>query len=182
MAKDGYDLILVARRKQLLKKAKVEFEKKYKVSVKYIKLDLSNLKGVKLLCNTVKNVDLLVNNAGVGLFSDFLKSSIDRDLFMMDLNMKSVYYLTKIFGERMVKMKNGGIINIASLAAYNPYPYIAIYSATKSFVLSLTEAVSKELEDKGVRIMTLCPGTTNTEFLKLHPLGPGEKNCLSLEG
>lgn len=164
LAKDGYDLVIVARREDRLKEIKQELESKYGISVHYVRKDLSSMEDVKSLAEEVRDVDLLVNDAGIGLFGGFLKSDAEREMKMMDLNMKALFYLTKTYGSRMAEKESGGIINVASLAGFKPYPNIAVYSATKAFVLSLTQAVSKELESKGVRVMALCPGSTSTEF------------------
>ena len=145
LAKAGFDLVLVARRGGLLDEIKKELESKYRIFVENIQEDLSDLKGVQNVCDKVKEIDLLINNTGVGLFSSFLKSDLKRDLNIIDLNIKSVYYFTKIYSERMAKNKNGGIINVASLVGFKPYPNVTVYSATKSFVLSFTQSVSRNL-------------------------------------
>ena len=110
------------------------------------------------------DVELLVNNAGVGHTGRFHEESPERILEMIDLNARALVDLTRCFLPAMVERRRGGVIAVASTAAFQPVPYLAVYAATKAFVLSFTEALATELEGTGVRVQALCPGLTTTEF------------------
>jgi short-subunit dehydrogenase len=112
-------------------------------------------------------VDLLVNNAGVGVTGRFHEQPIERVLAMVDLNMRALVDLTRRFLPPMIARGRGRIINVVSNAAFQPVPYLAVYAASKSFVLSFTEALATELRRKGVKLQALCPGLTETEFRQL---------------
>jgi uncharacterized protein len=109
-------------------------------------------------------VDLLVNNAGVGHTGHFQEEPPDRLLAMVDLNVRSVVALTRRFLPAMVERRGGAIVNVVSMSAFQPVPYLATYAATKAFVLSLTEALAVELKGTGVKVQALCPGNIPTEF------------------
>jgi len=109
-------------------------------------------------------VDLLVNNAGVGHTGRFQEEPPDRLQGMVDLNVRAVVALTRRFLPAMVARRRGAIINVVSMSAFQPVPYLATYAATKAFVLSLTEALATELEGTGVKVQALCPGNIPTEF------------------
>ena len=145
----GYDLILVARRKERLE----ELKKTLKTNVEIIPLDLSST----------------FNCAGFGLASNFVESSLDKELDMIDLNIKTVHTLTKYFLQKFNEVNKGYILNVASSAAFQPGPLMATYYATKSYVYSLTMAISEELkkENSKVYIGCLCPGPVETEFNKV---------------
>jgi short-subunit dehydrogenase len=105
----------------------------------------------------------------------FSRFELKSELEMIDLNIRALFFLTKTYGARMVKRGGGGIINLASLAAFNPYPGMAVYTASKSFVLNYTLAISEELRSKGVRVMALCPGSTSSEFFNASTAGAKTK-------
>ena len=109
-------------------------------------------------------VDLLVNNAGVGHTGRFQEEPPDRLQGMVDLNVRAVVALTRRFLPAMVERRRGAIVNVVSMSAFQPVPYLATYAATKAFVLSLTEALATELEGTGVKVQALCPGNIPTEF------------------
>ena len=113
---------------------------------------------------------MLVNNAGYGTFGEFKDSSLTSEVAMMQLNMNTVVMLTKLFLPDLLATR-GKILNIASTAAFQPGPYMAVYCATKSFVLSFTEAIASELEDTGVTVTALCPGPTSSGFQAKADLG-----------
>jgi|OM-RGC.v1.010170070 hypothetical protein len=168
LAKRGYDLVLVARRKERLEKLAHDLSSIYGVAVEPFVADLTDFDKLRELVERFSDIDLLINNAGFGLISPFVEIDTEKGLKMVDLNIRALYYLTKEFSKKMVK-RNGneaGIINIASTAAFQPVPGFATYAATKAFVLSLTEAFSKELEGR-VKIMVVCPGPTKTEFFNV---------------
>jgi hypothetical protein len=112
-------------------------------------------------------IDLLVNNAGFGLTTPFLEQPRERVQEMIDLNVKAVVELTLGLLPAMVKRGRGAIINVSSIAAFQPVPYMGVYGATKAFILSFTEAIAHELWGTGVSLQALCPGPTATEFLEV---------------
>jgi len=136
LASRGYDLILVARRKDRLEELKSEF----KVNVKIIVLDLSIEENVyKLFQKCVKdNIDILINNAGFGLFGEFYKTDLDTELKMIDLNIKAYHILTKLFLQDFIKKDRGYILNVCSSAGFMAGPILSTYYATKNYVTKLT--------------------------------------------
>lgn len=163
----GYDLILVARNK---KKMEI-LAKELKTNVEIIPLDISSTYNCTELYNLVKkkNIDVLVNNAGFGLFGEFCCTKLDKELDMIELNVKTVHTLTKLFLKDFVKKDKGYILNVASSAAFMPGPLMATYYATKAYVLHLTESINEELRRKksNVFICALCPGPVSTNFNKV---------------
>lgn len=164
LANQGYDLILVARRKDRLE----EIKSKLNVDVQVINLDLSSTFNCMKLYNKVKknDIDILINNAGFGLFGEFADTKLERELDMIDLNIKAVHTLTKLFLKDFLKANKGYILNVASSAGYFSGPLMATYYATKAYVLHLTEAIQEEIkrEKKNVYVGCLCPGPIETEF------------------
>lgn len=160
----GYDLILVARNEQLLNQLK----KKLKTKVRIIVMDLSNEDACLSLYYQVKHekIDMLINNAGFGIFGDFSETSLKGELNMIDLNIKAVHILTKLFLKDFKRKNHGAILNVASSAAFLPGPLMSTYYATKAYVLRLTEGIHEELrQDKSnVYIGALCPGPVETGF------------------
>lgn len=163
----GYDLILVARRKKKLE----DLAKKLKTNVEIINLDVSSTYNCMDLYNRVKKqkIDILINNAGFGLFGKFDETKLDIELDMIDLNIKTVHTLTKLFLKDFKKRDSGYILNVASSAAFLPGPLMSTYYSTKAYVLNLTMAISEELkkDDSNVYIGALCPGPVDTEFNKV---------------
>ena len=160
----GYDLILVSRNKEKLE----ELKKELNANSKIIPLDLSSVDNCKKLYEMLKkeNIDILINNAGFGDIGLFTKTDIDIELNMIDLNIKAVHVLTKLFLDDFVKKDNGYILNVASSAAFQPGPLMATYYSTKSYVYNLTLAIYEELKqnNSNVHISCLCPGPVNTNF------------------
>lgn len=167
-AREGYNLILVARDKPKLSQIARELHENFKVQVTIIRKDLSHPNSCQELYTLVKkqnlSVEILVNNAGFGTFGEFAKTELDKEESMIDLNVKSLTSLTKLFLSDMLKRKHGKILNVASIAAFQPGPFMAVYFATKAYVLSLSEALSEELKGSGVTISALCPGPTASQF------------------
>lgn len=163
----GYDLIVVARRKNILN----ELKKEVKTNVLVIPLDLSEEDNLETLWNAVKDedIDILVNNAGFGLFGEFDKTDLDTEFKMIDVNIKAVHYLTKKFLIKFKEKNSGHILNVASSAGFMAGPKLSTYYATKNYVLRLTEAIYEELKvDKSnIKISCLCPGPVDTEFNKV---------------
>lgn len=164
LSEKGYDLILVARRKDRLE----ELKKELKTKVRIIPIDLSNETMCYDLFKIVEDEDIevLINNAGFGLFGEFSKTDLDTELNMLDLNVKAVHILTKAFLYKFKKENKGYILNVASSAGFMSGPLMSTYYATKGYVLKLTEAIAYELkkEKSNVKISVLCPGPVNTEF------------------
>ena len=164
LSKKGYDLILVARRKDRLEELKEELN----TNVEIIAMDISSTFNCMKLYNKVKkqDIDILINNAGFGIFGDFTSGKLDDDLDLIDLNVKSLHTLTKLFLKDFKEKNKGYILNVASSAAFLPGPLMATYYASKSYVLSLTSSINEELrrENSNVYIGTLCPGPVKTEF------------------
>ena len=167
-AQDSINLILVARSIETLESIKNELQKQHNIDIHVIGLDLSKIESIKTLTNyTEKNnitVEYLVNNAWFGDYGNFIETNLDRNTDMMELNIIALTSLSRIYGEKMVRNGSGRIINVASTAAFQPGPNMAVYFATKSYVLSLSLAISEELKWTGVTVTTLCPGPTESNF------------------
>ena len=164
LSKKGYDLILVARRKERL----LELKKELDTKVTTIAMDFSIEKNNYELYEKVKSkkIDVLINNAGFGLFGEFVKTEIDTELKMIDLNIKSYHILTKLFLQDFVRRDAGYILNVCSSAGFMAGPRMATYYATKNYVTKLTMAINEELRvsKSNVTISALCPGPVSTEF------------------
>ena len=164
LSNKGYDLILVARDKENLEKLKNEL----KTKVEIIPLDLENADNCKKLYEQVesKKIDILINNAGFGLIGMFNETQMSRELSMIDLNIKAVHVLTKLFLSDFIKRDSGYILNVASSAAFQPGPLMATYYSTKCYVYHLTLSIYEELRrlKSNVKISCLCPGPVNTNF------------------
>lgn len=160
----GYDIIAVARDKENLELLK----DKIKTDLQIIPMDLSEEKNCYELYEQIKsqNIDILINNAGFGAFGKFDKIDIDKELNMIDVNIKAVHILTKMFLKDFKIRNSGYILNVASSAAFEPGPLMAAYYASKAYVLRLTEAIYEELrkDNSQVKVSCLCPGPVETNF------------------
>lgn len=160
----GDELFLVARNEENLASLKAELDEKPIT----ISMDLSIEENCHALYNRLKgeNIDILINNAGFGTFGYFNDISLERELNMIDLNIKSLHILTKLFLKDFEKRNNGYILNVASSAAFLPGPLMATYYSTKAYVQRMTSAIYEELrrKKKDVYIGVLCPGPVETEF------------------
>jgi short-subunit dehydrogenase len=167
-AEHGHDLILVARNREKLQARAIEIERSHKVKVAWFTEDLADPGGPARVHRCVSAeglaVENLVNNAGVGLYGQFVNTDLDAELKMIQLNVTSVVELTKRFLPGMVQKQHGRVLNVASTAAFVPGPWMSIYYATKAFVLSFSDAIDYELSPKGVTVTALCPGPTESEF------------------
>ena len=163
-AKEGYDLVLVARSEDKLREVKARIGDK--VQVELYPLDLTNIDNCKKLYENYKDIDILINNAGFGLFGEFTDIDIDRELDMIDTNVKALHCLMKLYLSEMVKKDKGQILNVASIAGFMPGPLMSTYYATKNYVVSLSEGVREELKKRSsnVKISILCPGPVKTNF------------------
>lgn len=165
-AQDGYDLIVVARSEARLRALAEELQRAHGTSVRVLPSDLSRDEAPAQLYQAVggQPVDVLVNNAGVGLYGPFHSNPVDRELAMLHLNVNAVTHLAKLFLPQMVERRRGRLLNVASTAAFQPGPLMAVYYASKAYVLSLSLALSNELHGTGVTVTALCPGPTRTQF------------------
>ena len=163
LSKRGHRLVLAARRKDRLEELAKELG-----NARAVAIDLSKPNAAaKLLADVAaagEQVDLLVNNAGFGLIGRFAELDAKRERQMVDLNIGVLMDLCRAVAPDMIKRKSGGILNVASTAAFQPGPNMAVYFATKAFVLSFTEALHEELKPHSVKVSCLCPGPTRTEF------------------
>lgn len=167
-AAKGGDLVLVARNKSKLDDLKNELETQFKVSVYTIDKDLSVINSAQgVYDETTKQgiqIDFLINNAGFGDFGMFVETDWNKELQMINLNITTLTQFTKLYLQDMVKRRSGKIMNVASTAAFQSGPTMAVYYATKAYVLSFSEAVNNEVIDKGITVTTLCPGPTKSGF------------------
>lgn len=167
-AKAGGNLVLVARSKQKLEDLKKELESKYGSSVYVIGKDLSQHNSAQEVYDEVKQqniqVDYLINNAGFGDYGFFYETDWKKEEQMIDLNITTLTQFTKLYLKDMVARKSGRIMNVASTAAFQPGPTMAVYYATKAYVLHFSEAINNEVSDKGVTVTALCPGATHSGF------------------
>lgn len=167
-AKEGRNLVLVARSMENLMEVKKEIESKYNVTITIFSKDLSIEAEIVSLFDEVNEqnlqIDYLVNNAGFGLYGEFINTDLGKELNMIDLNIRTVTHLTKLFLPGMVERNNGGVMNIASTASFQPGPLMSVYYATKAYVLSFTEALQNEMKGTNIRITAVCPGPTETNF------------------
>lgn len=163
------DLILVARRRQLLESLAAELTEKYEISVLVVELDLTTEGAVSKLVEKLNadkiQVRYLFNNAGFGGYGEFIDRNISEDLAMIQLNVTFLVELSHALANQMVKNGGGMILNTASTAGFIPGPLQATYFATKAFVVSFSQAMDQELRKKGVTVTALCPGPVKTEFI-----------------
>jgi short-subunit dehydrogenase len=162
--------VLVARNITKLNQIKTELESQYKISVHIIGKDLSLPNAPQEVYDELKHknivIDYLINNAGFGDYGFFYETNWEKELQMINLNITALTHFTKLFLQDMIKHKSGKIMNVASTAAFQSGPTMAIYYASKAYVLSFSEAIDNEVSDKGVTVTTLCPGPTETGFLE----------------
>lgn len=167
-ASKGGNLVLVARNKSKLEELKTQLEQQYKIKVYIIGKDLSaNNAAQEVYDETQKQniqIDYLINNAGFGDFGMFAETDWNKELQMINLNITTLTQFTKLYLQDMVKRRNGKIMNVASTAAFQSGPTMAVYYATKAYVLSFSEAIDNEVSDKGVTVTALCPGATESGF------------------
>lgn len=176
--RDGYNLILVARDKEKLKDATDKLnDKKNKIIM--LDIDLSNDEQINKLINYINsnkiNINILVNNAGIGSFGNFTEVDWKIEEKLIDINIKALTRLTKYFLPKMIENKSGGILNVASTAAFASGPRMATYYASKAYVLNLTEAIHEEVRECGVKISCLCPGPVRTNFQSKAGINKSEK-------
>jgi short-subunit dehydrogenase len=164
MAREGYDLLLVARREERLKALAEQLEREHKVKVEVFGLDVTEPDAPAKLLERAGDADVLVNNAGYGKHGAQVDLGVSECTGMVRLNCESLTGICAAFLPKMVARRGGTILNVASIAGFQPIPWFAVYAATKSFVLSLSLALDAEVKRHGVRVLALCPGPVPTEF------------------
>jgi uncharacterized protein len=175
-ARDHHNLVLVARSADKLAQVATELQA-HGVTVKTIALDLAAPPAPKFLFDQLQregiSVDILVNNAGFGAYGEFAQMPEEEILSQIDLNIRSLTELTRLFLPPMMQRRSGRIMNVASTAAFQPGPLMAVYYATKAYVLSFSEAIANEVRnnnnkvrDSGVTVTCFCPGATHTGFAR----------------
>jgi hypothetical protein len=165
-AAGGYDVVLVARSAPRLAALAASLASTYSVKARPLVADLSSPAAPPEIFAQMSGtpVDLLINNAGFGVRGAYAETDWARESSLMQVNMVSLAHLTKLFLPEMLRRRSGRILNVASTAAFVPGPFMAVYYASKAFVLSFSEALSNEVEGTGVSVTVLCPGPTRTEF------------------
>ncbi|TWO33274.1 SDR family oxidoreductase [Seonamhaeicola sediminis] len=167
LAKDGYNLVLVDIDNLQLNKTKRQIESKYPVVIKTLVKDLSRHNVAEEIFKELDTtVDVLINNAGFGLFGHFTSTNWQLESKMLNLHVNTTTQLTKLALSPMARHGCGRILNVASLAAFQPGPLMAIYYASKAYILSFSQAIANELKGSGVTVTVLCPGQTKTGFQK----------------
>jgi short-subunit dehydrogenase len=166
LARDAYNLILVDIDNEKVKSVKDEIQKSFNIQVDVLVKDLSKPNIAVEIVEEIKGVsiDVLVNNAGFGLFGSFNNTEWDREIQMLNVHIITSTHLTKLLLKDMVIRDSGKILNISSLAAFQPGPLMSVYYASKSYLLSFSEAIANELKGTGVTVTVLCPGPTKTAF------------------
>ncbi|HEY3192598.1 MAG TPA: SDR family oxidoreductase [Solirubrobacterales bacterium] len=179
LASRGYSLALVARREERLQSLATDLASEYGVAAETIACDLADPAERDRLADELpargRAVEVLVNNAGFGHQADFATSPPERLVEMVRVNVEAVVDLTGRFLGQMVERGRGSVINIASTAAFQPLPGSAVYAASKSFVLSFSEAIRTELRGSGVTVTAVCPGPVKTEFTEVAGFGGVEE-------
>jgi short-subunit dehydrogenase len=168
LAAGATNLVLTARRRDRLEQLAAELAGKYGVKVEICVADLAKPSAPNEVFNFTEmkrlTIDLLVNNAGFGVYGEFHKAQVARQIEMVQVNISAVVHLTHLYLAPMVARRSGDILIVASTAAFQAVPYITVYAATKAFDLLFAEGLAEEVARYGVRVCALCPGTTNTEF------------------
>jgi uncharacterized protein len=169
-AEHGHSLVLVARSEEKLKSLADELEARHGVTVRVVPADLAGADAADRIFETVTGagvvVDYLVNNAGFGTAGPFLDAELGREVEMVRVNVLALTHLTHLFARGMVERRRGGILNIASTAGFQPGPNMAVYYATKAYVVSFSEALAEEIRSTGVVVTAYCPGPVATEFAR----------------
>jgi len=170
LAARGHNLLLVARSEDKLVTLCSELGRIKSIRAQYVAMDIAQADApARLFAETQKRaleIDLLINNAGFGSMGDFAQLDVTTELRMIDLNVRALVELTHLFLAPMRERKSGAIINVASTAGFQPVPFMATYAATKAFVLTFTEALWEENRPHAVKVMALCPGSTDTNFFE----------------
>ncbi|HUH73867.1 MAG TPA: SDR family NAD(P)-dependent oxidoreductase [Chitinophagales bacterium] len=168
LAKKGLNLILVARREELMKELAEKIQSQYAVEVKILAIDLSKEGFYAELSEKTADLDigLIVNNAGMNSEGHFYRADLARNIQMIRLNMEAPFIIAYEMGKKFIEKGRGGIIFTASSSSFQATPYLSHYGATKAYLLSLAESMNYEFKDKGVDVIALCPGMTESEMTK----------------
>ena len=177
LAKRQHNLILVARSEAKMQQLAAQLQQEFKILVEIIVQDLTAPGATTAVFDAVVQkgwtVDLLVNNAGFGDYGAFADRPLAKQVEMIQLNIVALVELSHLFLSEMRQRRSGSIINVASIAAFQPMPYLSIYAATKAFVLSFSEALWAENKDLGIRVLAVCAGPTESDFFKAAEFPPG---------
>jgi hypothetical protein len=167
-ARDGFDCVVTARRVDRLEELAERLRREHRVEVSVIEADLADQASPERIFTSVKaagiQIDVLVNNAGFPTYGHFVELDTQTQLDELQVNIVALTHLTRLFLPGMVERRDGRILNLASTAAFEPGPLMAVYYATKAYVLSFSQAIGNELTGTGVSVTTLCPGITRTGF------------------
>jgi short-subunit dehydrogenase len=174
LAQQGANLVLVARDEDKLTRLATILQNQHKVQATVLPADLSNIESVNGLIAEINHrelhIDILVNNAGLGVFEAFLNTPFTKQVEQIDVNVRALVALTYAFAPGMVATRRGGVINLASTAAFQPLAGATIYAASKAFVLFFSEGLALELEKTGATVTAACPGPVATNFFsKMNP-------------
>ena len=184
LARKGFDLVLLARNRDSLEAAAGQIEGKFDVKAHVFAADLRRREAPEEIFDYLRNdsipIQILVNNAGFGLGGEFAETELTRELEMIQVNIAALTHLTKLFLPGMIRAKTGYVMNLASTAAFQPGPLMAVYYATKAYVLSFSEALAEELRNTGVTVTALCPGPTRSDFATVAQVG--ESRLFSMFG
>lgn len=169
-ARHSYNLVLIDKDAEKLRTIADDFINRLGISVKILVKDLSISTSPEEIFNELQTagikIDVLVNNAGIGTYGVFSETNLTQELKLLQINIVSLTHLTKLFLKDMINQGYGKILNVASVAAFQPGPLMAVYFASKAYVLSFSEAIANELEGTGVTVTALCPGPTASKFQK----------------
>lgn len=179
LGSQGCDLVITARRKAELESLAKELTERHSIDVQVVVSDLSDQVGVENLIRETGEINILVNNAGFGFHGEHFSLNQEGQLNMIDLNIRALTHLARHYGAEMKKKGSGRILNVASIAGYQPGPNMAVYCATKAYVLSYTRALHAELKKTGVSVTALCPGFVETGFQEVAGM---ELGALELSG
>lgn len=176
LAKDDYNLILIDINKENLDSLRNELEVQFNSKVSVLVKDLSKIDIAAEIFTEIKDVDIdvLINNAGFGIFGSFSDTDWERELQMLNLHVITTTHLTKLVLKGMIKRGSGKILNMSSLAAFQPGPLMSLYYASKAYILSFSEAIANELKGTGISVTVLCPGQTDTSFQDVVSEGTSE--------
>ncbi len=170
LAAEGHDIFLVARTEEKLQALCNELTGRHGIKADHLAVDLGKTGSEDAVFDTITDrgitVDILINNAGFGSMGDFSDLPLERELEMVDLNIRALVGLTHKFVKGMRERKGGTIVNVSSAASFQPIPFMATYAATKAFVTSFSEAIAEENRPFGIQVLALCPGSTETNFFE----------------
>ncbi|WP_034059905.1 SDR family NAD(P)-dependent oxidoreductase [Lacinutrix jangbogonensis] len=166
LAKDNYNLVLIDIDEVKLELIQSELKKNHSCNVNIIPVDLSENNSAETVFTAIRNIkiDVLVNCAGFGVYGSFINTNWKQESSMLNLHIITITHLTKLVLQGMIKQNQGKVLNVSSIAAFQPGPMMALYYASKSYLLSFSEAIANELKDTGVSVTVLCPGPTKTCF------------------